>query len=174
MNSRYQDKRAQALRLYADADGVPRCACCREDHHEFLGIYRQDGTNSPPRGRSGNLYERIVADGRRRDHAVLCQNCRHAVHRNGSCPHQTGATALRHPPVAKPQVAVQTPVGVQGAGEKRRWTAGEEDILRIHYPTEGRSVMYRLPGRSAHSVKQHAAALGVVYADYRGKRVRNP
>lgn len=47
------------------------------------------------------------------------------------------------------------------ASRRRRWTKGEDDILRKYYPIEGTAVYSRLPGRTRHGIQKRVVALSL-------------
>jgi len=50
-----------------------------------------------------------------------------------------------------------------GIKRPSRWSQKECGILKAHYPSEGRKVADRLPGRTADAVKLKACELGIEY-----------
>lgn len=52
---------------------------------------------------------------------------------------------------------------VKGGPNSRSWTDSEDEILRLFYPLEGKSVCLRIPNRSPAACVQRAKQLGVRY-----------
>lgn len=75
--------------------GGAKCACCDEDHHEFLQFDHIDGNGAEHRrnltgnARDGrNLAFWLRKNGYPPGFRVLCTNCNFALGHFGSCPHQ--------------------------------------------------------------------------------------
>lgn len=72
----------------------PQCACCGENHVEFLTIDHIDGDGAEHRraiGRGSGLatYRWLRNNGYPKGFRVLCWNCNAALHMFGKCPHGT-------------------------------------------------------------------------------------
>lgn len=70
-----------------------RCACCGEDHPEFLTLdHRNGGGNEHRRQRCYNaalIYKDVLADPDAKAHyRILCWNCNCAIGLHGVCPHE--------------------------------------------------------------------------------------
>jgi hypothetical protein len=90
---RGHDKR-QVVRLAVlshYSNGIPCCACCGEDHLEFLAIDHINGRGRAERGRTGrygfSLYTWLRMQGYPEGYRVLCHNCNGALGWYGYCPH---------------------------------------------------------------------------------------
>lgn len=82
-------RRAEALEHYGG--NPPKCACCGEDHHEFLTIDHINGGGTRDRKahrRMASAYEWLKAEGYPLGFRVLCQNCNASIGHYGYCPHQ--------------------------------------------------------------------------------------
>lgn len=85
----------QVLEIYSGKS--PKCACCGEEHIEFLtidhvlGYRRENGnyTDGTPKYRSGTaLYGYLKVNNYPLGYRVLCLNCNFAIGHFGYCPHQ--------------------------------------------------------------------------------------
>lgn len=76
--------------------GGAYCACCGEDHFEFLSIDHINGGGSKHRrelkssGKSYNMYQWLRANNYPEGFRVLCMNCNCAMGLYGYCPHSNG------------------------------------------------------------------------------------
>lgn len=88
---RYRETKAQVFEAYGGA----RCACCGDDHLEFLSIDHINGDGAQHRrqmtnGRSrvyGNIYGWLKTNGFPPGFRVLCMNCNFSLGKHGYCPH---------------------------------------------------------------------------------------
>jgi hypothetical protein len=103
-----RDKAAYALRqrqyhvalrykvLSQYCQGVPRCACCGEQHIEFLTIDHINGGGHRHRAKIGRNSAAILRWLQRQGYpegfAVLCYNCNCAKAYHGRCPHDADRT----------------------------------------------------------------------------------
>ena len=68
----------------------PTCACCGEEHREFLTIDHIDGEGAKHRkeiGR-GHLYDWLVKNNFPDGFRILCMNCNWSRGKRGYCPHE--------------------------------------------------------------------------------------
>jgi hypothetical protein len=91
----------QALRLGIlthYSGGIPKCACCGEEHWEFLALDHIKGGGYQQRlalGRSSHgLYRWLRAQGYPEGYRVLCRNCNMARGFYGLCRHERERTAV--------------------------------------------------------------------------------
>lgn len=63
------------------------CACCRENHEEFLTIDHILGGGNAHRKTIGNIYAWLVKNNFPPEFQILCFNCNEAKHFYGVCPH---------------------------------------------------------------------------------------
>lgn len=74
-----------------DAYGGRKCACCGEDHIEFLQLdhVNSNGADDRKQGLMGTaLYRKLKRQGYPPGFQVLCANCNFAKGLYGQCPHQ--------------------------------------------------------------------------------------
>lgn len=92
-------KNANTKKLHDDAwkkcieyysNGVPQCACCKEENPLFLTVDHIDGVSKryPRELRGKRLLRRLVYDKFPSDFQIYCENCNYAKFRLGKCPHQ--------------------------------------------------------------------------------------
>lgn len=90
-SKRQQDK---LRRLVFDHYGW-RCACCDEDHPEFLTIdHINEGGNAHRRTFTGPIYRLFKKLGFPPEYQTLCWNCNAAKSIKGGCPHQRDRPAM--------------------------------------------------------------------------------
>lgn len=81
--------RMAALTAYANP---PRCACCGEEHLEFLCIdhigYGRGNPKAEPTEIGSKLYIKLKRLGYPEGFRVLCQNCNSSLGMYGYCPHE--------------------------------------------------------------------------------------
>lgn len=66
-----------------------KCACCGEDHPEFLTIDHINGRPAEHKGKNGIwLYKIVKAEGFPDTYQILCWNCNAAKGLYGLCPHE--------------------------------------------------------------------------------------
>lgn len=84
------------LEVYA-AYGGAKCACCGEDHIEFLSIDHINDNGAAHRkkifgdsraGSSERMYRWLKRNNYPPGFQILCMNCNCAKHRYGECPHK--------------------------------------------------------------------------------------
>ncbi|KKM62855.1 hypothetical protein LCGC14_1517430 [marine sediment metagenome] len=89
--NRYHKKHRRQLRLEVLNHYAPdnlRCACCGEDHVEFLCIDHINGQgNKHRKSIKGNLYNWLKKHGFPDGFRVLCLNCNGSRGYYGYCPH---------------------------------------------------------------------------------------
>ncbi len=80
--------RLEVLKYYSKSD-TPNCACCGENHIQFLGIDHINGEgNKHRKSISNNLYKWLYKSGFPAGFQVLCHNCNLARGFYGRCPHE--------------------------------------------------------------------------------------
>lgn len=79
--------RMEVLSHYSN--GTPKCACCGEQHFEFLSIdhINGGGTKFRKENPGRNIYYMIRKEGFPEGYRVLCHNCNLAIGFYGKCPH---------------------------------------------------------------------------------------
>lgn len=92
-------RRLQVLTHYSQ--NPPSCACCQDDHLEFLTLDHVNGGGTKHRKRitsntassGGTIYGWVVDHSYPEGFQVLCHNCNFAKHLHGECPYhkKTGA-----------------------------------------------------------------------------------
>ncbi len=103
-NAKTAKARRQRLKLAAfNAYGGPYCACCTEDHLEFLTIDHVSGNGAEHRKQlleelgwktsrsamcGAHLYRWLKQQGYPPGFRVLCMNCNFSIAKFGYCPHQ--------------------------------------------------------------------------------------
>jgi hypothetical protein len=83
-----QRKRRELLDHYGG-----KCACCGEEHYEFLSIDHINGGGTKHRAEVGKgdvFYKWLRKNGYPEGFRVLCHNCNQAIGFYGFCPHQEG------------------------------------------------------------------------------------
>jgi len=93
--SRYNHRlRFEVLSRYSD-DATPRCACCGEDHLEFLCLDHVDGDGASHRRVTGGAGKRtylwVKKHGFPPGFRVLCANCNCSIGAFGYCPHTSSS-----------------------------------------------------------------------------------
>jgi len=87
--ARHKEFRLAALSAYSD--GPPKCACCGENHLEFLAIDHTNSTGAEHRKNIGtgsdNMYRWLKKNGYPEGFRVLCHNCNQSLGHYGYCPH---------------------------------------------------------------------------------------
>ena len=71
------------------------CACCGDEHTEFLAIDHIEGGGNRHRaslGTGASFYRWLVREGFPEGFRVLCHNCNMAIGQHGASPHQLEAT----------------------------------------------------------------------------------
>ena len=81
--------------FYHYSKGAMACACCGENHFEFLSIDHIGGGGNYHRrkllGKSGTMfYDWLIKQGFPTGYQVLCFNCNQADGNFGACPHKGG------------------------------------------------------------------------------------
>ncbi len=105
--------------LAAYSEGEPICACCGENHLEFLGIDHIEGGGNKHRkeaGTGGAFYRYLVQHGFPPGYRVLCHNCNLALGFFGYCPHTDPQRALARAEMLKPR-KIGRPIRQQAIGE---------------------------------------------------------
>ena len=84
----YRRVRMDALTHYGG--NPPKCACCNEQHLEFLTIdhVNNDGAEHRRRRKNHVLYWELRQQNYPLGFRVLCMNCNFARSRNRICPHE--------------------------------------------------------------------------------------
>ncbi len=90
LDQMYQAKLKAAV---MNAYGGPKCACCAEEHIEFLSIDHINGGGNEARRKEGHrggnqFYRQLRKQGFPPGYRVLCMNCNFALGHAGYCPHQ--------------------------------------------------------------------------------------
>lgn len=72
-----------------NAYGGAACACCGDDHYEFLTIDHVQGNGAEHRRSIGNvdIYRWLERNSYPAGFRVLCMNCNYALGKHGYCPH---------------------------------------------------------------------------------------
>lgn len=74
------------------SNGIIKCACCGDNHKEFLTIDHINGDGAAHRkliGRGGDkLYAWLIRNNFPEGYRVLCMNCNWAIGIHGYCPHE--------------------------------------------------------------------------------------
>lgn len=90
-NARYQRSIRREYRREALAAYGGKCACCSEEHFEFLVIDHPNGGGRKERAENsvwGTSFARWLArQGFPPGYRVLCHNCNSAIGYYGACPH---------------------------------------------------------------------------------------
>ncbi len=88
-------RRKLKIKVLAHYSGseIPFCACCREDHLEFLTIDHIHGDGAEHRKTMANrgrntMYRWLIQNGYPDGFRVLCYNCNCAMGFYGYCPHE--------------------------------------------------------------------------------------
>lgn len=90
------NRKALRLLVYSHyCKGKPKCACCGEDHYEFLSIDHTDGGGRRHREELKSSHPRTLIAWLRKNNfppgfRVLCMNCNTSYGFHGYCPHQKG------------------------------------------------------------------------------------
>lgn len=88
-NIRNRALRLKVLSHYSE-DGIPRCACCDNQHIEFLALDHINGGGSQQRKTIKiRWWEWIRRNGYPKGFRVLCHNCNQSLGIYGYCPHAT-------------------------------------------------------------------------------------
>lgn len=107
-HQRYRRRlRWEVLSYYSKGD--PKCACCGENHFEFLAVDHINGSGTKHRkqiGGSSYFYSWLKREGFPKGYRVLCHNCNQALGIFGYCPHQTPVSKLMQPPTVSRSVLV--------------------------------------------------------------------
>lgn len=85
-----QKRDSQRLIVYKHySGGKPRCACCGDEHMEFLTIDHINGDGKKHRylSRNRTLYKWIIDNNFPKDLRILCMNCNWSHGKHGYCPH---------------------------------------------------------------------------------------
>lgn len=85
-----QTRRRCRMRVF-DVYGGAKCACCGEDHYEFLTIDHIDGNGAEHRRQLGtkrDIYTWLKKNSFPPGFRVLCMNCNFALGYHGYCPHR--------------------------------------------------------------------------------------
>ena len=89
---RYARKRFQTLRLKAlihYSTNPPQCACCSEQHIEFLALDHIKGKGTQHRNQiKDNMWNWVTRNKYPEGFRVLCHNCNSSIGFYGYCPHQ--------------------------------------------------------------------------------------
>lgn len=94
----HRTHKLKILRHYSK--GEPACACCGEQHMEFLSIDHIDGGGTRHRAEMGmNLYRWIIRENYPDGFRVLCHNCNQALGAFGYCPHEEGKGNIYYDPI---------------------------------------------------------------------------
>jgi hypothetical protein len=92
---KYRDAcRYESIKHYSN--GTMSCACCGENHYEFLAIDHINGGGDSMRKElgHGNIGRVLKARGFPLGYRILCHNCNMAIGFYGYCPHQKLTTDL--------------------------------------------------------------------------------
>jgi hypothetical protein len=73
-----------------------KCACCGENHQEFLAIHHINGGGTKERKRTHAhmLYRKIISHNFPSEYKVLCHNCNASLGHYGYCPHNLKSNKL--------------------------------------------------------------------------------
>lgn len=98
-NSREYNRRKRIKVLYYYGGNPPKCACCGENHIEFLSIDHMDGNGSQHRkalkiGAGIEFYGWLIRNNFPEGFQVLCHNCNIAKGKNKICPHQLETNSI--------------------------------------------------------------------------------
>ncbi len=70
----------------------PKCACCKENYIEFLGVDHINGDGAKERKefkrRGVNFYRYLIKNNYPKGYRILCHNCNMSFGLYGYCPHQ--------------------------------------------------------------------------------------
>jgi len=92
--NRKRDARIKLTVMLHYGGSPPRCACCGEEHIEFLTIDHINGRGNTHKKRLGltgrGFYEWLIKNKFPTGFRVLCYNCNLSVGHLGYCPHERG------------------------------------------------------------------------------------
>ncbi len=97
--------------------GGPKCACCGEEHIEFLSIDHINGDGAAHRQKINgdsqngvNLYYWLKKNNFPPGFRILCLNCNFSLGHHGYCPHDSGLSQTTAAVLAKRDQTVPTPL----------------------------------------------------------------
>lgn len=86
----YRNNRQELLMHYSN--GSMSCACCGDNHYEFLTIDHMNGGGNAHRKQFGSdrrgVHRQLKKEGYPPGYQVLCHNCNSAKAIYGECPHE--------------------------------------------------------------------------------------
>ena len=117
----------KALVMSHYSRGVPRCACCGDDHLEFLCVDHIYGDGKQHRKESGfiggeRLYRWIKRNSFPKGFQILCMNCNYAKGNGRVCPHEKEWRGV----VGLPSVGVLFPPPNPALGKNRKYIGDYE------------------------------------------------